>query len=86
MDFGIATVGAITVLAYMVGTALKASAVNDKWIPVFCGLVGMVLGIVSFFLHVPDFPAADPLTAAAVGVVSGLAATGLNQIGKQLNQ
>jgi hypothetical protein len=32
---------------------------------------------------VPDFPATDPLTAAAVGGASGLAATGLDQITKQ---
>ena len=31
-----------------------------------------------------DFPAGDVLTAAAVGIVSGLAATGVNQAGKQL--
>lgn len=86
MEFGIATVAAITVLAYIVGVALKASAINDKWIPVFCGLFGIVLGIAALYLGVPDFPAADPLTAAAVGAVSGLAATGLNQIGKQLTQ
>ena len=33
-----------------------------------------------------SFPANDFLTAAAVGIVSGLAATGANQIGKQLTK
>ena len=33
-----------------------------------------------------DFPAGDFLTATAVGIVSGLAATGANQIGKQLTK
>ncbi|WP_455941720.1 phage holin family protein [Neglectibacter timonensis] len=42
------------------------------------GVVGM--------LFMPDFPANDFLTAAAVGIVSGLAATGANQIGKQLTK
>jgi ribonucleotide monophosphatase NagD (HAD superfamily) len=32
----------------------------------------------------PDYPAKDILTAIAVGIVSGLAATGTNQIYKQL--
>ena len=32
----------------------------------------------------PDFPAGDQLTAIAVGIVSGLSATGVNQIYKQL--
>ena len=34
----------------------------------------------------PDFPANDVINAAAIGVVSGLAATGINQIGKQLQK
>ena len=38
-------------------------------------------------LHiVPDFPATDYLTAIAVGIVSGLAATGINQVFKQLHK
>ena len=31
-----------------------------------------------------DYPAADPLTAVAVGIVSGWAATGLHQTLKQM--
>ena len=34
----------------------------------------------------PEFPASDYLTAAAVGIVSGLAATGINQVYKQLTK
>ena len=44
---------------------------------------GGVLGVAGMFL-MADFPAGDVLTAAAVGIVSGLAATGVNQAGKQL--
>jgi ribonucleotide monophosphatase NagD (HAD superfamily) len=32
----------------------------------------------------PDFPATDVINALAIGIVSGLAATGINQITKQL--
>lgn len=38
------------------------------------------------YLGLPDFPAHDPLTALAVGIVSGLAATGINQAAKQLGK
>jgi len=86
MDFGVATVAAVTAVVYIVGLGIKASPLNDKWIPVICGTVGIALGILAMFLHVPDFPAGDPLTAAAVGGVSGLAAVGINQIGKQLTK
>ena len=87
MEFGIASVAAITVICYLVGLVVKASPWNnDKYIPIACGLVGGLLGLVWLFGGWPDFPAGDPITALAVGIVSGLAATGVNQIGKQLTQ
>ena len=86
MDFGIASVAAITVLAYLVGIGCKAAgSVKDELIPVICGCVGAVLGIVGLYL-MPDFPATDVINALAVGIVSGLAATGVNQIYKQLTR
>ena len=87
MDFGIASVAAITVICYLVGLVVKASPWNnDKYIPIACGLVGGVLGVVGLYLGLPDFPAGDPMTAVAVGIVSGLAATGVNQAVRQLGQ
>ena len=87
MEFGIATVAAITVICYLVGLVVKATPYNnDKYLPIACGTVGGLLGIASLSLHVPDFPASDPLTAVAVGIVSGLAATGANQIIKQASK
>lgn len=83
MDFGIAGVAAITVLCYLVGMGVKASPLDNKFIPIVCGGLGVILGIVALFV-MPDFPANDVITAAAVGVVSGLAATGADQIYKQL--
>ena len=85
MDFGIASVAAITVICYLVGLIVKASPVNSALIPALVGLCGGFLGVAGLYLGLPDFPATDPLTAVAVGIVSGLAATGVNQIGKQLN-
>lgn len=85
MDFGIASVAAITVICYLVGLIVKASPWNnDKYIPIACGVVGGILGVVGLYLGLPDYPAADPLTAVAVGIVSGLAATGINQAVKQI--
>lgn len=84
MDFGIASVAAITVICYLAGQVVKATGIDNKWIPVICGVLGAILGPVALFTGVPDFPATDSLTAVAVGIVSGLAATGINQVGKQL--
>lgn len=86
MDFGIASVAAITVICYLVGQIVKATGLDNKWIPVLCGVAGGVLGAAGLYLALPDFPAADPLTAVAVGIVSGLAATGVNQMYQQLNK
>ena len=86
MDFGIATVVAITVIVYIIGLGVKATKLDNKWIPVICGLFGIVLGILALRICMPDFPATDYLTAAAVGGASGLAATGADQVVKQLKQ
>lgn len=42
------------------------------------------MGVVSACV-IPEFPASDPITAVAVGIVSGLAATGAHQAVKQLS-
>lgn len=86
MDFGIASVAAITAICYLGGMACKASEkVKDEVIPVVCGVTGAVLGVAGLYI-MPDFPATDAISAAAVGIVSGLAATGANQVLKQLGK
>ena len=86
MDFGIASVAAITVITYLVGAACKTSQkVSDNWIPVICGIVGAALGVAGLYI-MPDFPAKDAVNALAVGIVSGFAATGVNQAVKQLSK
>ena len=75
MDFGIASVAGITVICYLIG----------QIIPCIVGTAGAALGAVGMYI-MPDFPAGDALTAVAVGIVSGLAATGVDQLGKQLGK
>ena len=85
-ELGFVPVAAIVVLAFLVGlTWKKADRLNDKWIPIVCGVAGAGLGIVGM-LTMPDFPAADYISAAAVGIVSGLAATGFDQAIKQMSK
>lgn len=80
--FGLACIPAITVICYLAAQGVKATELDNKWLPVICGVLGGILGGVALYI-VPDFPAGDVLTAAAVGIVSGLAATGINQVFKQ---
>lgn len=76
-------VAAISVIAYMLGELVKVTRLDNKWIPVICGLSGGMMGAAGMYL-IPEFPAGDMVTAIAVGIVSGLAATGANQIAKQI--
>ena len=82
---GITGVAAITVICSLAASALKATALPNKWLPSICGAVGGVLGILAMGI-MPAFPATDPLTAAAVGIVSGLAATGGYEAIRQLKK
>lgn len=83
MDFGFTAYPAIAVICFLLSQGIKATPLNNKWLPVICGTVGAALGVVGM-LTVPAFPAMDPLSALAVGIVSGLAATGAHQAVKQL--
>ena len=81
----IATVACITVICYLIGLMCKAYGRIDKWIPVIVGAAGAILGVVGMYT-IKQFPADDVLNAIAVGIASGLASTGVNQIVKQLSQ
>lgn len=79
----VGTVLAIVVITYLVGLGAKnISTIKDETIPVIVGVCGGILGIVGMFV-MPDFPAHDILNAIAIGIVSGLASTGVNQVWKQ---
>lgn len=84
--FGIAGVASIAVICYLLGMCIKVSPLEDKFIPVICGVFGAILGAVGYLIKIPNYPAQDVYTAIAVGIVSGLAATGANQIYKQLKK
>lgn len=82
----VGTVVAITVITYLVGMACKAfPQIKDEYIPVIVGVVGGILGVAGMYV-IADYPANDVINAVAVGIVSGLASTGINQAYKQLTQ
>ncbi len=80
----VGTVLAIVVITYLIGLAVKAiPSIKDELIPVIVGVSGGILGVIGMYV-ISDFPAHDILNAIAVGIVSGLASTGVNQAYKQL--
>lgn len=85
MDFTqMGTVLAIVVICYLIGMAVYATeSIPNKYIPVIVGIAGGILGVVGMYV-IADFPANDILNAIAVGIVSGLASTGLDQVYKNM--
>ena len=58
----------------------------NRVIPIVAAVLGVVLGIVIFYA-VPSITFANNIVEAMIiGAVSGLSATGTNQIGKQLSK
>lgn len=78
-----ATVAGITVICFLIGMGVKVSPLDDKWIPLIVGTLGAGLGVIGM-MTMPGFPADNVIDSVAVGIASGLAATGLHQLGKQL--
>ena len=77
------TVLPIVIICYLVGIGCKASRkINDKAIPVIVGIVGGIIAIPAMYL-MHDFPTEDIITAISVGIMSGFASTGINQVYKQ---
>ena len=80
----VSTVVAIVVITYLIGLGAKAIPnIKDNYIPIIVGVAGRILGVIGMYV-IPDFPANDILNAIAVGIVSGLSSTGVNQIYKQV--
>jgi hypothetical protein len=82
---GIVAIPVITVICFLIAEAVKLTKLDEKWLPVVCGVCGGALGVVALKV-MPEFPAVDVLTAVAIGIVSGLGATGAHQIYKQLSK
>ena len=84
MDFTqVGTCIAIIVICYLIGIGAKLiPGIKDDYIPVIVGVFGGILGVVGLYV-IPDFPANDILNAISVGIVSGRASTGVNQIYKK---
>lgn len=81
-DFGIVTYAAITAICYLVGYGVKVSNIDNKWIPLIVGACGGALGVACFY-GLPEF-ADTIIDAIAIGIVSGFASTGINEMFTQI--
>lgn len=80
-DMGFVAIPAIVVICYLVCEVVKITSLDSKYLPVIAGIFGGALGVAGMYI-MPDYPASDFMTAIAIGIVSGLGATGANQIAK----
>lgn len=79
----VTTVLGIAVICYLIGLGVKISPLDDKFIPLIVGVCGGALGALGM-ITMPEYPASNVIDAVAVGIASGLAATGTDQLFKQL--
>ena len=83
------SVPAITFICYLVGEFFKLVILKQKkryrYIPVIVGGLGGAVGLIIYYVS-PEllFNITNPFMAIAVGIVSGLASTGGNELVKQI--
>ena len=79
----------ITILCYFLGQFFKLVILRKKkrykYIPIIVGGIGGILGLLIYYIS-PEllFNTTNPFVAMAIGIVSGLASTGGNEIVKKI--
>lgn len=80
---GIVAIPVITVICYGIAEVIKATPLDNKWLPPICIVLGAALGVAALYVAPQIIPADDVLTALAIGIVSGGFATSVHQTIKQ---
>ncbi|MDE7263709.1 MAG: phage holin family protein [Anaeroplasmataceae bacterium] len=79
----------ITIICYLAGEFFKLVVLRKKkrykYIPIIVGGIGGGLGLIIYF-NSPEllFNTRNPFMAIAIGIISGLASTGTNEVVKNL--
>jgi hypothetical protein len=78
------TIPIIVVACYGIVELIKKTPLESKWYPVVSGSIGAVLAVLLYLLAPEIVGMTSPWSALVGGLTSGLAATGTNQVFKQL--
>jgi len=81
--FGIASYAAIVAVCYVVGNIVNKTKWANVWTNVACLVAGAIFGVIAYYTGVP-IGASNWLDAMATGIASGLAATGVYELGKNV--
>lgn len=79
----------IIIICYLVGELFKLMILKKKskykYIPIIVGITGGILGVISYYIS-PNIVlnVESPLIAISIGILSGLASTGSNELIKQI--
>lgn len=79
------TIGAIAVICFVIGQALKTTPIATKYIPVIVAVLGGILGVVGAITGVSELQDMDIFSAIATGVCSGLVASGAYSLTKNVS-
>ncbi len=85
----IISIPVIAIVCYLFGEFFKLVILRKKsrykYIPIFVGCIGGILGLIVYYVS-PELlmNTQSPFVAIAVGIVSGLASTGGNELIKQM--
>lgn len=83
------SVPAIAAIVYwviaIIKYAVKENETFKRFIPLIAAGLGVILGVVAYYLVPGIVPADNVVVAIIIGGASGLTATGVNQIIKQLS-
>lgn len=81
---------ALVIVLYCLAEILKATLLKDEskraLLPIICGLLGALIAVVIYSFSPEVLGCKDYLNAVVVGAISGFAATGANQVYKQLKK
>ena len=85
-----ALIPVIVLVVYLIAEVLKTYVVKTddqkKILPIFCGAIGAVIGALLYLFYPACLGGMDFTGAIINGVFSGFAATGCNQIYKQIKK
>ncbi len=83
---GFTAIPCITVAVYLLAEIFKAftNEKHNKYIPIVCGSLGAIFGIIIHFVAPELIPGKDVFCSLATGIISGFSATGINQVYKQV--
>ena len=86
MDNSLNELTSIIVICYLIAEGYKVvfKKKHHKYIPIVVGVVGGMLSVLIYLLYKDSFMTTNIIEVIAIGILSGLASVGANQIIKQL--